>query len=175
MCDSPWNSLEITKILVSLMTPILVFILGLVINNSIKSTERSTSLRSEIYKSIGIDLNDIYSYLAFVGGWKETTPLEIINRKRAVDKAMYTYKPFFSEELFGTYEKFMNEAFATYGGAGTDAKIRSDIITDDGDRSKHSTKWEPEWEKRFTKERNKQEQEKAYNDFLTQLARDLQV
>ena len=75
MNEAPWNSLEIAKLAVSLITPILVLILGIVINNSIKNAERSTSLRSEIYKTVGGDLNDIYSYLAFVGGWKEYTPI----------------------------------------------------------------------------------------------------
>ena len=175
MTESPWNSLEMVKITASLITPILVLVLGIVINNSIKNSERSTSLRSEIYTKIGGDLNDIYSYLAFVGAWKEITPLEIMSKKRAVDKAIYTYKPFFSDELFATYNKFMDEAFKPFGEAGTDAKIRSDIKTGDGDRAVHSKGWKKEWESRFTKERNKQEQREAYNDFLEQLVRDLKL
>lgn len=171
--NPPWNSLEIAKLAASLITPILVLILGIVINNSIKSGERSTALRSEIYKTVGGDLNDIYSYLAFVGRWKDMTPLEIIAKKRAVDKAMYTYRPFFSNELFRTYETFMSEAFEPYGGAGEDARIRSDIATGDGDRRIHGKEWRNEWEDRFTKERNKSAQQEAYHQFLEQLARDL--
>jgi hypothetical protein len=173
---SPWTSLEKAKLAVSILTPVLVLILGIVINNSVKTAERSTGLRSEIYKTIGGDLNDIYSYLAFVGGWKELSPADVIARKRAVDKAMYTYKPFFSKELFATYERFMSEAFAPYGGAGQDARIRSDIATEDGDRRRHTTKaWEAAWEDRFTKERNKAAQREAYDQFLEQLARDLKL
>lgn len=170
---SLWNSLEIVKLAVSLVTPVLVLILGIVINNSIKSSERATSFRSEIYKTVGGDLNDIYSYLAFVGSWKEMTPLEIVAKKRAVDKAMYTYRPFFTNELFHTYETFMDEAFASFGGAGMDARIRSDIETGDGNRRIHGKEWQDEWENRFTKERNKEAQSEAYNQFLEQLARDL--
>lgn len=170
---SPWSSLEIAKLAASLVTPVLVLILGIVINNSIKSGERATALRSEIYKSVGGDLNDIYSYLAFLGRWKEMTPLEVISKKRSVDKAMYTYKPFFSDELFHTYETFMNEAFQPYGGAGKDARIRSDIFTGDGDRKIHGREWQSDWEDKFTKERNKNAQREAYNAFLEQLARDL--
>ncbi len=176
MTDSHWNSLEKTKLAVSVLTPVLVLILGIIINNSIKSAERSTSLRSDIYRTIGGDLNDIYSYLAFVGGWKELTPADVMARKRAVDKAMYTYKPFFSKELFETYETFMQEAFAPYGTPGTDARIRSDIATSDGDRRIHTLKgWEASWDDRFTKERNKQAQRAAYDRFLEQLARDLKL
>lgn len=176
MDESPWNSLEKAKLAASFLTPLLVLILGIIINNSIKATERSTTLRSEIYQAIGGDLNDIYSYLAFVGGWKELTPSDVIARKRAVDKAMYMYRPFFSKELFATYEVFMHEAFAPYGGAGTDAQIRSDISTPDGDRRIHGAKgWQADWEERFTKERNKDAQRDAYNRFLAQLARDLKL
>ena len=173
---SPWNSLEKAKLIASLLTPLLLLILGIVINSSVKTGERSVGLRSEIYKTVGGDLNDIYSYLAFVGAWKELSPADVIARKRAVDKAMYTYKPFFSKELFATYDRFMAEAFAPYGGAGQDARIRTDISTEDGDRRKHTTKpWEPTWEDRFTKERNKAAQREAYDQFLQQLARDLKL
>jgi hypothetical protein len=162
MGDLPWSGLEKAKLAASFLTPLLVLILGIIINNSIKSTERSTALRSEIYRAIGGDLNDIYSYLTFVGGWKEMTPSDVIARKRAVDKAMYTYRPFFSKELFDTYDTFMREAFAPYSSAGADARIRSDIATIDGDR-------------RFTKEDNNRAQREAYNKFLEQLARDLKL
>ncbi|HZF85951.1 MAG TPA: hypothetical protein VE084_20745 [Burkholderiaceae bacterium] len=173
---SSWTSLEKAKFAVSILTPVLVLILGIVINNSIKTTERSIGLRSEIYKTVGGDLNDIYSYVSFVGGWKELTPADVIARKRAVDKAMYTYKPFFSKELFSTYERFMHEAFSPYGGAGQDARIRSDLSTEDGDRRRHTAKgWEPSWEDRFTKERNKAAQREAYDHLLDQLARDLKL
>lgn len=175
MNDPLWNSLEVVKVITGLVTPILVLILGIVINNSIKDAERSTALRSEIYKSIGGELNDIYSYLAFVGSWKELTPIQILAKKRAIDKAMYTYRPFFSDELFATYERFMQQAFAVYGEPGKDARIRSDIKTADGDRSIHSVEWNAEWQDRFSKERNKFEQMRAYHDFLEQLARDLHI
>ncbi len=54
-------------------------------------------------------------------------------------------------------------------------RIRSDIKTGDGDRTIHSKEWKPEWEERFTKERNKKEQREAYLHFLEQLARDLKL
>ncbi len=175
MNESLWTSLELAKLAVSLVTPILIFTLGIIINNSIRSSERSTALRSEIYKDVGGELNDIYSYLAFVGNWKELSPSDIITKKRKVDKAMYMYKPFFSPELFHTYKKFMVEAFRPYGGAGKDARIRSDIETSDGDRRIHGSEWHQIWEDQFTKERNKEAQRLAYDQFLQQLARDLRL
>ncbi len=177
MKDAPrWNSLEVAKLVASALTPVLVLVLGITINNSVKTTERATNLRSEIYKSIGGDLNDIYCYLGFVGGWKGMTPDDVIARKRSVDRAMYTYKPFFTKELFSTYQRFMDEAFAPYGEPGHDARIRSEIATVDGDRGKDTVvPWQKDWEDRFTKERNRAAQQETYEEFLTQLARDLNL
>lgn len=174
--DSPWNSLEVAKLVISAITPLLVFVLGISITRSLKNAEHATGLRSEIYKTIGSDLNDIYAYLSFVGGWKELCPSDVIARKRAVDRAMYMYKPFFTPELFKTYLEFMDQAFRVYGAPGQDARIRTDIETHDGNRRLHGRQpWLPQWEQCFTKERNKAAQREAYELFLEQLARDLKV
>ena len=47
-----WNSLDIAKLNVSILTPFFVLTPG-IINKSVKNAERSTGLRSEIYKNIG--------------------------------------------------------------------------------------------------------------------------
>lgn len=172
---SPWNSLEIAKLSVSAFMTILVFSLGIVINNSIKSEERSIALRSDIYRSIGGDLNDIYCYLEFVGNWKDLTPNDVIAKKRAADRTMYTYRPFFSRKLFDRYEAFMNEAFAAYGEPGKDARIRADIASANGDRRTHTMKgWDPLWEDRFTQGDSKAQYE-AYIRFMEQLKTDLRL
>lgn len=70
----------------------------------------------------------------------ELTPADVLGRKHSVDKAMYTFKPFFSKELFGTYETFMRQAFGPLVKPGADPQIRSDISTDDGDRRAQTLK-----------------------------------
>lgn len=173
---STWNSLDVAKLIVSILTPVFVLILGIIINKSVENAERATGLRSEIYKTIGGDLNDIYCYLSFVGCWKDLSPTQVVAKKRAVDKAMYTYKPFFSQELFDTYHRFMIEAFKPFGGPGLDAKIRSEISTQVGDRRVHCSKvWEDSWERQLTKESSDMAQQVAYEKFMEQLARDLKL
>ena len=98
--------------------------------------------------------------MSFVGGWKEHTPLEIIKKKRAVDKAMYTCKPFFTDELFSTYKKIMDESFSPFGELGKDASIRSDIKTADGDRTIHNKDWNPNGKIASQKKEIKQSKEK---------------
>jgi hypothetical protein len=173
---SSYSNLDIVRLAIDALTPILVLVLGIFVTSSLKKGERSTDLRSEIYKTIGMDLNDIYCYLSFVGGWKELSPIDVIARKRSVDRAIFTYRPFFSEELFITYQKFMHESFRPYGRAGIDACIRSDVESSNGDRRRHcNNKWDPGWENRFTKEQNHEAQREAYAKFLEQLARDLKL
>src|SRR6188472_3625982 len=124
---SSYSNLDIVRLAIDALTPILVLVLGIFVTSSLKKGERSTDLRSEIYKTIGMDLNDIYCYLSFVGGWKELSPIDVIARKRSIDRAIFTYRPFFSSKPFITYQKFMHEAFKPFSGPGTDACIRSDI------------------------------------------------
>ena len=167
-----WNSLEVAKLAVSAMTPILVCILGVSINSSIKTVD----LRREIYKEVGSSLNDIYCYTAFIGQWKELTPLDVLARKRRVDAAIYTYKPFFSKALLTAYNNYMEASFATYGEAGSDAQIQSAVVTADGDRTRHSLRsWDPLWEKRFTQKENRAQQQITYDAFIGQLAKDLNL
>jgi len=72
--------------------------------------------------------------------------------------------------------RFMDEAFLPFQDPREDAHIRSDITTRDGNRRKHSShSWQPAWDARFTGERNKHAQGQSYEDFLTQLARDLKL
>jgi len=163
-------------LIVSVLTPVFVLILGIIINKSVKNAERATGQRSEIYKTIGGDLNDIYCYLSFVGCWKDLSPAEVVAKKRAVDKAIYTYKPFFSQELFDTYHRFMIEAFKLFGGPRLDKKYAAIISTQVGDRRLHDLKtWEDSWEHQFTKECNDMAQQIAYEKFMEQLTRDLKL
>jgi hypothetical protein len=170
---SPWNSLEWAKLLMSTLTPIAVLVIGIMISSNMKETERLGGLRVDIYRQIGGDIQDIYCYLAFVGNWKEQTPLNVIEHKRSLDRTMYTYQPLFSTRLFEAYQKFIGEAFATWQGAGQDARIRSAVATVRGDRAVHIAEWKPEWAQRFTGEDNKMKQEMALKDFMQQLAVDL--
>lgn len=142
-----------------------------------KTGERSVALRSDVYKNIGGNLNDIHSYLNFFGSWKELKPDDVIKRKREIDRQMYTYEPFFTKKMFETYKLYMNAAFLPYAREpGKDAKIRSVIESIDGNRRVHGPKpWQDEWTSAFTNEDNRAKQNAAYQDFLAQLKKDLKL
>jgi len=83
--------------------------------------------RLKIWQEVGPKINDIYVYIVRVGRWKELSSTEIVRLKREIDRSVFTYKAFFSESWLLAYQNFMNAAFDTYAGSGTDAKLRTSI------------------------------------------------
>ncbi len=123
-----WNSLEKTKLVVSALVPILIlffgFWLGLIESNR-ENQSRVADLRFEVFKDVGKEVNTIYSYLLYVGSWKEMTPVDVLESKRKADTVFYTYSALFSREFKASYNNFMKEAFKTRNGWGMDAKLRT--------------------------------------------------
>ena len=128
LVQSPW--VEYAKVIGPLLTPIVVVIVGFFIQRTIaKYVARATldhaiiDKRAEIYSTVEFGLNDIYCYIKRVGNWKEKTPADIIEAKRAIDRIMYASKPYWSTELFNCYRDFMYTCFDTYRGTNKDAGI----------------------------------------------------
>lgn len=122
--------IEYAKLLASLITPVVILVLGIWVKRIAIEYERRISLndriiekRVNIYETIGKDLNDIYVFLIQVGQWKELTPMEVIKKKRNVDKIMYINRPYWSDSAFDSYAAFMAASFETWTGVGEDAKI----------------------------------------------------
>ncbi|WP_367154742.1 hypothetical protein [Methylomonas sp. HYX-M1] len=125
--------LEAIKVIASVATPIIVLLLGIWAKNIAVDYERRASLngriierRVEIYEEVKTDINDIFVFLTQVGNWKEFTAQQIVEKKRRVDKTMYTSRPYWSDAAFHAYMDFMNAAFETYTGVAEDAKIRTE-------------------------------------------------
>ena len=77
---------------------------------------------------------------------KRLDPPRIIVLKRELDKEMHVFEALFPHELHRDYDVFMETCFKTFGGSGTDArlrtgyKIRKQVAQDS---------WRPEWERSF--------------------------
>lgn len=124
--------LQAVKVVASVATPIIVLLIGVWAKNIAVDHERRASLdgriiekRVEIYEEVKADINDIFAFLTQVGNWKELTPQQVVERKRRVDKTMYTSRPYWSDTAFCAFTDFMNAAFETYTGITEDAKIRT--------------------------------------------------
>ena len=151
------SKLEITKLIVSLVTPIAVVIVGYTLNRRLKSIDNAQwqsrkiiEKRLEIYDKIAPDLNLVFCFCRFLGYWKEISPKQMIETKRALDKNVNIYRHLLSEKFFSAYEEYIHHAFRTFTGHGKDALIRSAISNRWGDRTKHANyEWDVSYSDMF--------------------------
>ena len=118
-----WNSLEITKLCVSLLTPIVIAVATYQYNvhkdldvQQQERLRRVVAKRVELWDAMAPKMNDIYCYFLYVGRWKEMEPQEIIERKRDLDALLYSNRILFSQPFFESYQEFMSAAFEMYRG-----------------------------------------------------------
>lgn len=145
--DKPlWNSLEIAKIAVGILTPAAIFFFtyqtnraqseyadtkAAVVRQETHERERFvqvTKQRIALWSEISPLMNDLYCYFLYVGHWKDISPGQAITIKRKLDKLIYSNSPFFSPSFLAKYNSFMSSAFKTGNGWGEDAKLKSPPI-----------------------------------------------
>jgi hypothetical protein len=168
------QKMAVAGLAASLLTPFALLSVGYFINRRLRELEgmaarqrKISDTRFDLYKEIGFQLNDLYSYFLFVGNWKELSAREIIARKRALDRHVYTYRPIFSVELFAKYTAYMDSAFRTHGDFGSDAQLRTSP-----DRRPEKDSADAAW---FTGEDNRPEIKASYQAIIDQLAAELGV
>ncbi len=152
IATSIWNSLEIIKLIIAILTPIIIAIIAYRFNRILKKMEKQQwtnqkiiEKRIQIFDLVVPELNDLFCFYCYIGNWKELTPLDIINKKRQLDKNIYIYSSLFSEGLTNKYNELIGLCFETFTGWGKDAKIKSLYEN----RKKFGKKWENGWEKHF--------------------------
>ena len=132
MQPSVWTSLEIAKLCVSGLTPVLIVLIGLAIQRTTKRFDhriwRSQKLvekRLAVYDDIAPLLNTVMCYFVCIGEWREIEPPTIVSLKRTLDKKIHIAAPLFSQEFFVACIGFQQLCFATYNGWGIDALLRT--------------------------------------------------
>ena len=133
--DSPtdvWNSLEVVKIIVGILTPVSVVVIGLWINTQLKKLDHSQWVnqkvidrRLKLFDEMAPQLNDLVCYFTYVGCWKDLKPEEVIGLKRNLDKLAHVYAPLFNEDFIKKYNSFVGLCYESYTGWGNDAKLRT--------------------------------------------------
>ena len=152
--NSLWNSLEIAKLIISALTPVMVVLIGLWISRSLKRLEylqwtnqKITEKRIAVFEELAPLLNDLLCYFTFVGCWKELSPPEVVERKRKMDRIVHVNAPLFSEEFVTRYNDFINDCYRTYSGWGRDAQLRT---LSDRRRKAAGDSWNTQWDVYFT-------------------------
>lgn len=176
---SPWNSLEIAKIVVSAALPVAVALLGYLLNRSLKSYEQqlmisrtATEWRIKVYEEISLELNKIYCFYNYVGSWKELTPGDVTTSKRLCDHFMHISGFLWHEDTEKAYRQFVGAIFVENKGLGVDFRLRAN---QDMYRS-GSPLWVDGWAERFVDRSDaipRSEFAKYYGRLLIMIQRDV--
>lgn len=129
---SAWNSLEVVKLLVGLLTPLVVLLLGVWVNRLATrldhaewTNQKVVEKRLIIYDDMAPSLNAIYCYFLRIGAWNEHKPADIIALKRATDATVGVYRYLFTSVFWEAYQRYMGSCFETYTGPGRPARLRT--------------------------------------------------
>ncbi|HSZ32981.1 MAG TPA: hypothetical protein VK772_06705 [Puia sp.] len=154
-----WNSLEIMKLVIGAVTPMLIAFFGLYLNKKLKKLEqiqwRNQKLiekRLTIYDDLAPLLNDLYCYFNFIGNWKEVAPSDVVNMKRIIDKKVYLAAPLFSRPFFTECMVFINLCYETKFGMGQNAKLRTRFLGEKGRQRVFAGNWDNAWNDLFSTE-----------------------
>ena len=177
LASSVWNSLEIAKLVVAALTPVLVAAVGYWINRRLKSLEQAQWAQQKIvkrrivaYDQLAPPLNKLFCFVAYVGGWKDMKPPDVVSLKRTLDETAHISAPLFDANFLALYNAFMDASFTTFGGWGEDAKLRTHT-----DRRKQAagSDWDPSWDACFANRANAtapSEMKTAYTNLMPYLA-----
>jgi len=152
------EQITFAQVLVQASVPILIGVLGWILNSRLKSIDQAQwqnrkiiELRLDVYKEVSPKLNAIYCYCMYIGDWKNHSPDDIVQMKRQLDKTMHVYRHLLSAEVFSAYEKFIGVTFEMFTGTDRDARIRTAMTSDSGNRpATYRGSWKPEWERFFS-------------------------
>jgi len=171
---SEWNSLEVAKLLVAVLTPVAVVLLGLYVRSVSRriedaqwSSRRVLDWRLDLYKTMAPKLNDLYCFFMLVGDFREVKPTDALARKRALDKDFHVNRFLFSDEFGLYYYEFMAASFATWQGFGVAARLRSSLASQQSERSE----WDATWDQMFTPEADSSTQEEFEQRYETLMRR----
>ena len=77
----------------------------------IKVRDKVREVRLAIYREAAPLINDIVSYQFYVGQWKNWRPEDVIDKKRQLDRLLYSHRPLLTPAFFALYHDFMRLTF----------------------------------------------------------------
>jgi hypothetical protein len=114
MAENPWNSLEVAKLGISILTPVSVAVLGWIISRRMKRFEQAQwanqkliERRLSLYDELAPELNKLFCFYTWVGYWKDITPGDTIGAKRTLDKKVNIYRYLLGDDFYQHYQSLM--------------------------------------------------------------------
>jgi hypothetical protein len=173
--SSEWTSLEIAKLAVGVLTPILLFVLGVLVTRAARRVEdvqwASRTLierRLELFEQLAPKLNDLYAFFLVLGHFREIEPPEAVKLKRELDRSFHSHSALFTPEFGERYRAFIDACFLTFTREAEDAKLRTYI-----DRQRRERQsWSDEWVELFAvgRESSYEEIDAAYRALMDAFA-----
>lgn len=148
---SDWNSLEITKLVVAVATPLVVLIGGWMLTRWLQKRidieDKLIEKRIAVFDEVAPEYNDLLTYLLYWGAWQAVSPLEIVVKKSQLDKKIYIYSWLFTGDIVGAHNELMMACFRMRPDEGLPLVIRSAAELRRG-----APGWDPAWDQMFTGE-----------------------
>jgi len=172
-----WNSLEIAKLLLGLLTPAAVAALGFYLQrvaerleNKQWANQKIVERRLAIYDEIAPMLNDLLCYFTYVGAWKEMDPPDVITLKRKLDKQLHLAAPLFPACWAESAQAYTHACFKTFGQRwGGSAQLRTPWKNR---QPVHATPWRGDWSNCFCEElTSPREIQQLYRNVLAEFSR----
>lgn len=146
--------MEIAKLAVAALTPLLVVALGFMVTRAARRIEdaqwanrKVIERRIELYDDMAPLLNDLFCFFTRVGHYRDVDPPDAVVRKRKLDKLFHTNQHRMGRDFGEHYMAFMDACFVTYVGPGQDARLRG--WADDHRHERESGKWDAAWDALF--------------------------
>jgi hypothetical protein len=173
-----WSSLEITKLVVAGLTPVLVAFFGFWLNRRLRSLEQAQWSRQKVierriraYDEMAKPVNELFCFYCYVGTWKNLAPPNVVKLKRQLDQTAHISAPLFDHEFLEKYNALLDRCFSTFGRWGDDAKLRT---LPDRRREAAGDTWQDKWDACFSPRGEVSEPgdvKAAYAEFMAYLAR----
>jgi hypothetical protein len=184
--SSSWNSYAIVSLVAAFLTPLLLFLLGLIVARAARRIENAQwasrkiiERRLELHKEMAPILNDVYCFFTTRGHFRDITPPDALEKKRQLDKLFHTNKDLFSLKFQADYYDFMRSCFIEYSRLPEDAHLNAQAAWMREQRSYKG--WDPEWDDRFVEmtaaksKETAEEQKRKYEALMSAFADDLGV
>jgi hypothetical protein len=176
----PWNSLELAKLTVDILVPLVLLLFGIWIKRLTDRIDRRAKLseievewRLSVFRDLAPKLNLLYCYFMYVGTWRDLTPEEAISAKRECDRAIYSNRFLWTDGFLTSYRDFISTAFIESRGKGQKLQLRSNR-----ERYQENANWRSEWDNHFVEPKDRVTREQfgvAYDSVLALAVRDLKI
>ena len=175
---------DVLSLIVSTLLTIGLFIYGGRIASSQWTNQKLVEKRINLYDKCMPLLNDILCYQMLYGNFKELSPVDIIDRKRQLDRIFYTQKVFLSDDFQEEYKRFIDTlCFTPFSGMYIDAKINADssihkvgFLKYHNEIKKDTVKWNEGWNEHFINNTSRNDEiENSYYLLMNLLSKDIGV